>query len=213
MAKLTGPLLSLNAKGQIGKTIVPFNWRGIKAARQYVVPANPQTTDQTVTRDIFSYLSTVWKLLDSNVQDPWTYYAQGQKFYNRNAFMGQNVKALRGQTDLTAAIFSPGAKGGIPVASIAASDGGSQEIDVTLGQPTLPTGWTITAGIAVAMVSGDPSSGASSTTYAAAETSSPFNPAITAIAGTFDVWGFFKYAKADSSIAFGPSSHTTVTIA
>lgn len=50
MAKLRGPLFSLSASGALAKTIVYFGWKGLKVARQYVVPSNPQTTDQTTQR-------------------------------------------------------------------------------------------------------------------------------------------------------------------
>lgn len=52
MAKLKAPLLSLGATGQLGKTLVFFPWKGINAVREYVIPANPQTTLQTTQRDI-----------------------------------------------------------------------------------------------------------------------------------------------------------------
>jgi hypothetical protein len=50
MAKLKGPLFSLSADGAIAKTLVYFAWKGLKVVRQYVVPSNPQTTDQTTQR-------------------------------------------------------------------------------------------------------------------------------------------------------------------
>lgn len=50
MAKLRGPLFSLSASGAIAKTLVYLGWKGLKVVRQYVVPANPQTTDQTTQR-------------------------------------------------------------------------------------------------------------------------------------------------------------------
>lgn len=50
MAKLKAPLLSLGASGAIAKTIVFFPWKGINAARQYVVPANPRTSAQNTQR-------------------------------------------------------------------------------------------------------------------------------------------------------------------
>lgn len=54
MAKLSGPLMSLNASGQIGKTITFAGWKGIKTARQYSVPANPQTADQLSQRSLLT---------------------------------------------------------------------------------------------------------------------------------------------------------------
>lgn len=50
MAKLKAPLMSLGAAGAIGKTIVFFPWKGINAAREYVIPANPKTTAQNTQR-------------------------------------------------------------------------------------------------------------------------------------------------------------------
>lgn len=50
MAKLKAPLLSLGAAGAIGKSLVFFNWKGLDVAREYVVPANPQSDGQITQR-------------------------------------------------------------------------------------------------------------------------------------------------------------------
>ena len=50
MAKLTAPLLSFGASGQLGKTLVFFPWKGVKAVRTYVIPANPNTAGQDAQR-------------------------------------------------------------------------------------------------------------------------------------------------------------------
>lgn len=46
MAKVTGPLHSDGATGQLGKTIVFGVWKGVAYVRKYVVPANPQSANQ-----------------------------------------------------------------------------------------------------------------------------------------------------------------------
>ncbi len=46
MAKLTGPLFSLDARGKLGKALVFIGWKGIKTVRQYLKPANPKSTGQ-----------------------------------------------------------------------------------------------------------------------------------------------------------------------
>lgn len=46
MAKLTGPLFSLDARGKLGKALVFIGWKGIKTVRQWLKPANPQEADQ-----------------------------------------------------------------------------------------------------------------------------------------------------------------------
>lgn len=46
MAKVTGPLQSFSASGKIANSIVFAAWKGVNYVRQYVVPANPQSSDQ-----------------------------------------------------------------------------------------------------------------------------------------------------------------------
>lgn len=46
MAKVTGPLMSMSAAGQVGKAIVFAAWKGVNYVRQFVIPANPQSADQ-----------------------------------------------------------------------------------------------------------------------------------------------------------------------
>ena len=50
MAKLKAPLLSMGASGQFGKTIVYAPWKGLKIARSYVIPANPNSPAQQTQR-------------------------------------------------------------------------------------------------------------------------------------------------------------------
>ena len=45
-AKLTGPLMSLDARGKLGDCLVFMGWKGIKTVRQWLKPANPQSIGQ-----------------------------------------------------------------------------------------------------------------------------------------------------------------------
>jgi hypothetical protein len=63
MARTTAPLLGFNATGQIAKTMVYGTWRGVKYARRYVIPGNPQTAAQQTTRTTFATLREMWKLM------------------------------------------------------------------------------------------------------------------------------------------------------
>ena len=51
MAKPKAPLFSFGARGQLGKAIVYFPWKGVECAREYVIPTNPRTTAQTTQRN------------------------------------------------------------------------------------------------------------------------------------------------------------------
>lgn len=46
MAKVSGPLFSLEARGKIADAVVYFPWKGLHVVRQWLIPANPQSTDQ-----------------------------------------------------------------------------------------------------------------------------------------------------------------------
>ena len=151
MAKLTGPLLSFGARGQIGKTLVTAKWRGIPYARQHVIPANPQTVAQQATRTLFSQLREAWKLAPTEIYDTWNAFAQGRPFLGVNKFVGENIRVLLGELDFNNMIFSPGAKGGLPPVSFAPVAGGaSGEIDFTFVAPAPPVGWTLNSVVAAA---------------------------------------------------------------
>lgn len=157
MAKTTAPLLSFGAAGAIAKTQVYSRWRGIPYARRYVVPANPQTAGQTLTRSTFAMLREMWKLNGTLGRAPWDLFATGRPFLGLNSFIGENVRVIRGETDMNLFIGSPGARGGIPATSIVASTGsGSGEVDLTFTNPTPPTDWTIDAEVGIAFPDQDP---------------------------------------------------------
>ena len=46
MAKVTAPLMSLDARGKIGDALVFIGWKGLKTVRQWLKPANPQSAAQ-----------------------------------------------------------------------------------------------------------------------------------------------------------------------
>lgn len=56
MAKTTGPLMSMDARGKFGGTLVFGYWKGRNTVRQLVTPANPQTANQMANRNAVSVL-------------------------------------------------------------------------------------------------------------------------------------------------------------
>lgn len=80
MAKLTGPLLSFGASGQIGGAVVYSSWKGIPTARQFVTPANPNTPDQVAQRTIFSLIVALWRnpLVLAIIRTAWNALATAQ---------------------------------------------------------------------------------------------------------------------------------------
>lgn len=51
MAKATGPLMSIDARGGFAGAMVFSNWKGRPTVRQLVIPANPQSQDQMDARN------------------------------------------------------------------------------------------------------------------------------------------------------------------
>ena len=56
MARVTGPLMSMEASGTIGKSLTFANWVGRQYVRRWTRPSNPQTADQMVQRNAFSVI-------------------------------------------------------------------------------------------------------------------------------------------------------------
>lgn len=58
-AKVTGPLLSFDASGTVGKTATYSKWKGRNYTRLRVVPKNPQSASQGITRTIMGAIGKV----------------------------------------------------------------------------------------------------------------------------------------------------------
>ncbi len=81
MAKVTGPLFSISASGQIAKTLVYMSWKGIADVRKYVIPSNPDTEDQQTQRGYFHVAVDTWHTDGLTAIDvtAWNLYAAAQK--------------------------------------------------------------------------------------------------------------------------------------
>lgn len=77
MAKVAAPLFSFGARGQLGGALVYFPWKGIDAVRQYVVPANPNSSGQQTQRGYFGEAVDLFHTLGltSDDRDAWNRYA------------------------------------------------------------------------------------------------------------------------------------------
>ena len=220
MAKITGPLLSLGARGQIGKSQVYAQWRGVPYARQLTTPRNPNSAEQQKTRGVFGALMQLWKLLDTDAVAPWAAWIKGKPMTTRNAFAHANVGAMRGQTDRTDFTASPGAAGGIPSTSVSATAGSnSGDIDVTVVAPDAPPDWTLTSIVAFAMQDGDPATdvpqpvATGKLTSPTAGSSNSVTISGLKAATLHVVTGWLVWTKPNGSLAYSPSRTTTGTSA
>lgn len=110
MAKVTGPLLSLDARGSVASTIVFSSWKGINYVRQRVIPTYSNTTAQSKVRALQTDASQAWfsetSPIDSAYKAAYNLAASGQAYSGFNLYMrdcfGKNW--VSNSYDLTLAI-------------------------------------------------------------------------------------------------------------
>lgn len=204
MSKTTGPLMSFDASGQIAQTLVYSEWRGVKYVRRHVIPSNPQTTDQTETRDTFKWLNTLWTFFPSDITTAWNAFAKGRPLTGRNALVKENLSVLRSKADLADFVFSPSVASG-PIADAVAITPGSEQLTVAVTAPTLPTGWSIDHAVAAAVRDQDPQDGTLWEVTADTDASDPYSIVLTGLTASelYRVGAWFRYTKPDGSKAYG----------
>jgi hypothetical protein len=212
MSKTNGPLLSFDAGGSLGKTIVYSKWKGISYARRWVQPANPNTTAQQAVRGVFGWLMQVWSYMPAEVQESWNAYASGQPLTGRNALAKFNVADLQGETDLTNFVMAPSAKSG-PIAAGISVTPGSTQLTVALTAPVLPSGWSIVQAVAAAIRDQDPATGTLYEMTGGTDATAPYSIVLTGLTATelYSVGGWFKYERPDGTFAYGRALMDTGT--
>ena len=92
MARVTGPLFSLEASGTIAKTATFAKWKGRQYVRQRVVPSNPRTAGQVAVRAALTFLAQVWKLISPINQATWDVAAKQASVSPFNAYLAFNAR-------------------------------------------------------------------------------------------------------------------------
>jgi len=212
MSKVTAPLLSFDASGQIADTLVYASWKGRPYARKYVIPSNPNSAGQQLTRNTFKFLSKLFQYMPTAALGAWDLYATNSRFTAVNGFMKQNVGPLRDETDLLLAVLSPSAGGGI-IATDMTLTPASTQITVDLTAPTLPTGWTIDAGWAMAVRNVDPQTSEIYDVATGSDAATPFSIVLTGLTDTeeYVVGGWFEYTRDNGKKAYGLALSDTAT--
>ena len=89
MVRVTGPMMSLDARGALGKAIVFTARRGTNVVRTYVKQKITQTTNQLTVRSVFGDGISGWRhgLIESPAKTSWASYAEGTAETGMNRFM------------------------------------------------------------------------------------------------------------------------------
>jgi hypothetical protein len=215
MAVVTGPLLSFGARGSIAKTQVYASWKGRPYARRYTTPAYRRSSEQDLTRNVFSWLNNIWKFSSQTFQAPWVAFAQGKVLTDRNAFMQQNVSFLRPLTTNTGMVMSPGAKGGVGVTPVITP--ASTSLAVAATAPDVSgLGWTTIGLDAVALPEQNPQMDTDYQMFTGTrDTSAPYSVTISGLttATTYVVGAWFVFQRSASltDLAYGPATGIAAT--
>lgn len=216
MPTVIAPLLSFGASGQIAKTQVYSTWKGQPYVRRYVIPANPRSAGQTMTRDVFSWLNNVWRIAPADFIAPWQTAVQSRRMIDRNLWIQQNLPLLRPGTDLTGLVMSPGAKGG-PASPITVTPGNDQLTFAGVTPSPLPAGWTIIAMVGAAIKQQNPHADQDYEITVVTDTSDPYSVVMTGLESVTDyvAAGWWVYQRSASltdlaySAAIGAEYTTT----
>jgi hypothetical protein len=114
MAKVDGPLFSLEARGKIADAMVFFPWKGRHVVRQWLKPTNPQSTKQGYIRAalkaIGKWVKQIENLNDGDSEDSVVYQActsSAAAGLNWNAWIAQGfLNALQSGGALVTASFT-----------------------------------------------------------------------------------------------------------
>lgn len=79
MARVTGPLMSLDASGTVGNTAVFSKWKGRNYVRVRVVPMNLRSADQQLTRGYLGVIAKAAKAVLTAAKD--TLPGAGSQFF------------------------------------------------------------------------------------------------------------------------------------
>jgi len=97
MARVTGPLMSVDASGTLAGALTYAKWRGRNYVRRHAVPSNPRTQAQVAARAIVAFLGPQWKSLSPGDQVSWLLPADAKKISKFNEYVAVNARKWRDQ--------------------------------------------------------------------------------------------------------------------
>lgn len=95
MARVTAPLMSLDASGSIAKTLVASKWKGKNYMRIRVIPYNPKSAYQTgirLTQSLGVMYFTKGSYVSASAKTWWNTYAEGMGMSGWNRFLKQFIQ-------------------------------------------------------------------------------------------------------------------------
>lgn len=202
MKVVYAPIVS-DARGRFGGLVMSA-WRGVRLARRFRSPSNPQTTDQMKVRRLFQNLTRAWTVQNTETRAAWVAFASGKDFTGRNSLIAKNVPAMNDQTDADDFFGTPGDASTIPPLStaIVPSDGA---LEVTITPPTVPSGWTVAACTAYCFLDADWSAASEDVAQVeAVDVTTPFVCDLTGLTNgsEYQVRSFIRWTAPDATTRY-----------
>ena len=95
MARVTGPLMSIDASGTLAGALVFAKWRGRNYVRRHAVPSNPRTASQVSSRAIMKFVGSDWKNVPDLDKATWEESADAKKVSPFNEYIAVNCRNWR----------------------------------------------------------------------------------------------------------------------
>lgn len=95
MARVKAPLMSLEASGTVGGSIVFSKWKGRDYVRRHAIPSNPQSGLQTGVRAVFKWISQNFSSLAAADLADWVTAAAAGNLTPLNAMIAEGVDRAR----------------------------------------------------------------------------------------------------------------------
>jgi len=144
MARVTGPLMSMDASGTIAGAIVFSRWKGLPYVRRHAIPSNPKSDKQVSVRAAMRFLTREWPTLTAPEVHEWELLADTMHQSAFNRFCGMNAARWRSflapVADPTAAIA-----GTAPNTPTLVGTGGVRMAQIAISWLTVPPdlGWWV----------------------------------------------------------------------
>lgn len=92
MARVKGPLFSIDASGSLAKTVTYSKWKGRNYVRQHVIPQNPNSATQVNVRTAWTLLVTSWQARIAGDIVLWNAFAVQFEMSGFNQYISRGLK-------------------------------------------------------------------------------------------------------------------------
>lgn len=99
MAKVTGPLFSVSASGNIKRTLVYTSSKGVAIVKKLTPATDKRSEAQDEQRNLYQFFVGIWNGLTPEQKEPWNTQAKGHPLTGFNVFMSYYLDLYKNYYD------------------------------------------------------------------------------------------------------------------